>query len=176
MAEFKKLSAVEMVESVDQTATVLIEKDGVIKRAPKNEINIQADWTETNSSSPAFIKNKPECDLDIEVIASYYSNEDEGDDFNIEYTVKSINTFNNIKNKIFGASVPKCTAKLSYQQWGNTESPYAIEFVDGFITYIPKNYLGEDSPEFIQFTFLGNRVGFFAVLTSDDVFQGVFRD
>ena len=57
--EFKKLSAVEMVESVDQAATVLIEKDGVIKRAPKNEIGAQADWAETDSSSPAFIKNKP---------------------------------------------------------------------------------------------------------------------
>lgn len=63
MAEFKKLSAVEMVESVDQTATVLIEKDGVIKRAPKNEINVQADWTETDESSPAFIKNKPSKEL-----------------------------------------------------------------------------------------------------------------
>lgn len=36
--EFKKLSAVEMVDTVDQDTTVLIEKDGVIKRAPKNEI------------------------------------------------------------------------------------------------------------------------------------------
>lgn len=59
MAEFKKLSAVEMVESVDQTATVLIEEDGVIKRAPKSEIGAQADWAETDESSPAFIKNKP---------------------------------------------------------------------------------------------------------------------
>jgi hypothetical protein len=57
--EFKKLSAVEMVETVDQAATVLIEKDGVIKRAPKNEIGAQADWAEADSSSPAFIKNKP---------------------------------------------------------------------------------------------------------------------
>lgn len=63
MAEFKKLSAVEKVDSVDQTATVLIEKDGVIKRAPKNEINVQADWTETDPSSSAFIKNKPSKEL-----------------------------------------------------------------------------------------------------------------
>jgi hypothetical protein len=172
--EFKKLSAVEMVEAVDQATTVLIEKDGVIKRAPKNEVNVQADWAETDSSSPAFIKNKPECDLDIEIVASYYSNEDDGDGFNIEYTVKSINTFNNIKNKVFGTSVPKCTAKLSSQQWGNTESPYAIEFIDGYVGYYPENYIGDGSPEFIQFSFYGNNVGYYAVLTSDDVFQGVF--
>lgn len=34
MAEFKKLSAVEMVESVKDSATVLIEEDGIIKRMP----------------------------------------------------------------------------------------------------------------------------------------------
>lgn len=38
MAEFKKLSAVEAVASVSDTASVLIEEDGVIKRAPKSEV------------------------------------------------------------------------------------------------------------------------------------------
>lgn len=36
--EFKKLSAVEAVASVSDTASVLIEEDGVIKRAPKGEV------------------------------------------------------------------------------------------------------------------------------------------
>lgn len=63
MAEFKKLSAVEAVTSVSDTASILIEEDGVIKRAPKDEIGAQADWTETNESSPAFIKNKPHKEL-----------------------------------------------------------------------------------------------------------------
>lgn len=36
--EFKKLSAVEAVASVSDTASVLIEEDGVIKRAPKDEV------------------------------------------------------------------------------------------------------------------------------------------
>lgn len=38
MAEFKKLSAVEAVNEVADTANVLIEEDGVIKRAPKSEV------------------------------------------------------------------------------------------------------------------------------------------
>lgn len=38
MAEFKKLSAVEAVNTVSDTASVLIEEDGVIKRAPKGEV------------------------------------------------------------------------------------------------------------------------------------------
>ena len=38
MAEFTKLSAVEAVAAVSETANVLIEENGVIKRAPKDEI------------------------------------------------------------------------------------------------------------------------------------------
>lgn len=38
MAEFKKLSAVEAVDTVSDIASVLIEEDGVIKRAPKSEV------------------------------------------------------------------------------------------------------------------------------------------
>ena len=38
MAEFKKLSAVEAVKTVGDTAHVLIEENGVIKRAPKDEV------------------------------------------------------------------------------------------------------------------------------------------
>jgi hypothetical protein len=67
--EFKKLSAVEMAEAVSDTASVLIEEDGVVKRAPKNEIGAQADWAETDPNSPAFVKNKPveEYDLDLTI-------------------------------------------------------------------------------------------------------------
>jgi hypothetical protein len=36
--EFKKLSAVEMVETVNDAAHVLIEENGVVKRAPKDEV------------------------------------------------------------------------------------------------------------------------------------------
>lgn len=38
MADFKKLSAVDVVESVNDSVTVLIEEDGVIKRAPKTAV------------------------------------------------------------------------------------------------------------------------------------------
>ena len=37
--EFKKLSTVEAVEAVSDTASVLIEENGVIKRAPKDNIS-----------------------------------------------------------------------------------------------------------------------------------------
>lgn len=151
---FKSIADVDVVKTPADNANILIEENGIIKK----------------------VSAKEKLDLDIEVVASYYSIEDEGSGYNLEYIVKSINTFNNIKNKVFGTSVPKCTAKISSQPWGNAESPYAIEFVDGYVTYFPENYMEDGSPEFIQFAFWGNNVGCYAVLTSDDVFQGVFLD
>lgn len=61
--EFIKLSDVEIVET-SQTANLLIEEDGEIKRLPVSNFdtipNVQADWNETDDTSPAFIVNKPE--------------------------------------------------------------------------------------------------------------------
>lgn len=38
MAEFKKLSEVEQIETASDNATVLVEEDGEIKRVPKKEV------------------------------------------------------------------------------------------------------------------------------------------
>lgn len=38
MADFKKLSEVDLTEEVSDTANVLIEEDGIIKRAPKTKV------------------------------------------------------------------------------------------------------------------------------------------
>ena len=58
--EFKQLGAVESVESVGETANVLIEENGTVKKVAKSSIGAQADWNETDETSPAFIMNKPE--------------------------------------------------------------------------------------------------------------------
>jgi hypothetical protein len=61
--EFIKLSEVEVIET-SKTANLLIEEDGEIKRLPASNFdttpNVQADWNETDDSSPAYIANKPE--------------------------------------------------------------------------------------------------------------------
>lgn len=55
----KRLSEVSKVENVNSDATVLIEQNGEVARAPKGKIGSQADWNETDETSPAFILNKP---------------------------------------------------------------------------------------------------------------------
>lgn len=63
--EFIKLSEVEKVET-SYNANLLIEENGEIKRLSTENINfggsgnqVQADWNETDDTSPAFIANKP---------------------------------------------------------------------------------------------------------------------
>lgn len=57
--EMKRLSEVSEVENVNSDATVLIEQNGEVARAHKGKIGAQADWNETDETSPAFIMNKP---------------------------------------------------------------------------------------------------------------------
>lgn len=58
----KKLSEVEVIESA-VNPNLIIEDAGEIKRIPPEAIapsQVQADWAETDASSPAYILNKPE--------------------------------------------------------------------------------------------------------------------
>lgn len=57
-----KLSEVEVIES-PVNPNFIIEDKGEIKRIPPEAIapsQVQADWAETDASSPAYILNKPE--------------------------------------------------------------------------------------------------------------------
>lgn len=142
MAEFKKLSAVEMVESVDQTATVLIEKDGVIKRAPKSEIGAQADWAETDESSPAFIKNKDLVDLDISVAVSY------SDETGIVFEPHiNSGSFDTIKNILLQNKHPNVKIQINPI---NPDLPdaFAIESCKPIsISYVPEGVM--ENPEMV---------------------------
>lgn len=57
-----KLSEVGVIES-PVNPNFIIEDEGEIKRIPPEAITpsqVQADWAETDASSPAYILNKPE--------------------------------------------------------------------------------------------------------------------
>ena len=100
--EFKKLSAVDSVVEPIDTAQVLIEEDGVIKKTPKNAIGAQADWAETDETSLAFIKNKPVeepevYDLDITVILNAVYVDADPD---ITYDVHYMSSYDEVLEKI----------------------------------------------------------------------------
>lgn len=70
-----KLSEVEVIES-PVNPNFIIEDKGEIKRIPPEAITpsqVQADWEETDASSPAYILNKPENLGGGEVVYYYLS-------------------------------------------------------------------------------------------------------
>lgn len=67
--EFKKLSDVTLAESTSESTNILIEDGGEIKKVAMDKLivpqepqkpQVQANWNETDESSPAYILNKPE--------------------------------------------------------------------------------------------------------------------
>lgn len=57
--DFIKISDVDLVGKPNESANVIIEDGGDIKRVPKSAIGAQADWNETDDKNPAYILNKP---------------------------------------------------------------------------------------------------------------------
>ena len=119
--EFKKLSAVDSVVEPIQSAQVLIEEDGVIKKTPKNAIGAQADWAEIDETSPAFIKNKPVeepevYDLDITVTLNAISEEGEQD---ITYDVHHISSYAEVLEKIRNGEALKIKASFNTLEVNN---------------------------------------------------------
>ena len=59
---YKKLTDVDLIETATNP-NLLIEEDGDIKKISASNVaapQVQADWNETDDTSPAFILNKPE--------------------------------------------------------------------------------------------------------------------
>lgn len=145
MAEFKKLSAVEAVNTVSDTASVLIEEDGVIKRAPKR-----------------VISNNEELDLDIDIVGEAYSEEQ------LSHTINFVNTFENIKNKLLKGIKPKCRAKVLATAWAGDPLIKAVEVFDSLqVYYQPEDNVAEIS-ERIIFLGVGAHVSPKIILLPDD--------
>lgn len=149
---FKSIADVDIVTEPSETANVLIEEDGVIKKAPKTAIG------------------GGEYVLDMDITCSY---DPEEDDMVCDYTIHNIDTFANIKNKLFNGELQQCKAKITSQDW-NSDSPYFTEVVSGYIVYYPE-FIDQGVLEYLMFGFYGMR-DIDVVLTSDDVIQYVGLD
>ena len=174
MANLKNITELPVAESVDGL-NLIVNDNGSAKQIAASAVGAQADWTETDEASPAFIKNKPveEWDLDIDIVLTYDADADE---MVINYTVNTINTYANIKDKIFNGELPRCKSKITAQPW--TEgSPSSVEVVNGLVVFVPEGYDGDtEFPDFLRFGFWGMNCGCFVILTSDDVIQSVMSD
>lgn len=144
MANLKNIVDLPVAESAEGL-NLIVNDNGAAKQIAAGAVGAQADWTETDENSPAFVKNKPveEFDLDINLVTIWGT-----EDANITYTVNSINTYANIKNKILNGEYPNLKWVQTYQL--NSDLPIScVEVSKGGAVYCPANYDGSGSPEYI---------------------------
>lgn len=141
-------------------------KPEFIKNKPEiPAAQVQSDWNETDNTSPAFIKNKPVEEWDLDIVIKQRIDAD-GNQEDPTYEIKTINTFENIKNKVLnGVKVScKCQVKL----YKITED--AIMAIENF--HSMKCGWGineeEDGAEMIIFSDFGQMFSPFVVLASDN--------
>lgn len=71
----------------------------------------QADWAETDESSAAFVKNKPVEEWDLDIVITQVQDVD-GNTADPTWIVNSVNTFENIKNKIINGVQLTCKCQV----------------------------------------------------------------
>lgn len=155
MTNFKSVTNLPLVESAEGL-NLIVNDNGAAKQIAASAVGAQADWAETNENSPAFIKNKPtvnsnvEFDVDIKTIYAI-NEEDPENPFVSTYTVQYLNDFENIKNKFFEAGVlPKAIIK-AFIPHPKDSSVYSIAPVVSWRVWYDPEIEGEDIPDTIVF-------------------------
>lgn len=166
MANLRDITQLPVAESADGL-NLIVNDNGVAKQIAASAVGAQADWAVTDETSPAFIKNKPaeEWDLNIDITCTF--SPDNG--FTPDYTVNHINTFENIKNKIFNGELLKCKAKMYEQEMSDNPSLFAVGVYEPGVMYYPENFNDNGMPEVVVFMVWGGGVGCFVILTSDNI-------
>lgn len=73
MNNFVKITDLPVAESADGM-NLVGHQNGEAKQIPANKVGVQADWNETDETSPAFILNKPTTGGCVKVLWTGYAN------------------------------------------------------------------------------------------------------
>lgn len=111
MANLKNITDLPVAESADGL-NLIVNDNGAAKQIAASAVGAQADWAETDETSPAFIKNKPveEWDLDIAINAS--QDPDSGNP--VFDTIINSGTFDAVKNKVVNGEYNKIRVRFIF--------------------------------------------------------------
>ena len=126
MASLKNITELPVAESAEGL-NLIVNDNGAAKQIAAGAVGAQADWNVEDENSPAFIKNKPveEWDLDVTVNVSNGTNERRLWGFT---SIVNVGIFSAIKNKIINnepikikeqliRSNPEDNTKISYENF-----------------------------------------------------------
>lgn len=165
MANLKNIADLPVAESAEGL-NLIVNDNGAAKQIAASAVGAQADWAETDENSPAFVKNKPveEYDLDVNITVFWDA---ENSEFAHSYTANSGN-FESCKNKIMNGIQPKLKIVWYEQGGGSADALSSYGIPDNSIFIIPAEAMGEGSPEMVMFDLLGMNHGVVLALLSDN--------
>lgn len=142
MANLKNITELPVVDSADGL-NLIVNDNGEAKQIAASAVGAQADWAETDETSPAFIKNKPVEEWDLDLICDITWNS-ETSAHNTPVATVNTGTLENVKNKIFNG-VPKIKIRINQQM---DTGLYITQSSECFAVYMPEGILG-GNPEMI---------------------------
>lgn len=122
MANLKNITDLPVAESAEGL-NLIVNDNGSAKQIAASAVGAQADWAVTDENSPAFIKNKPveEWDLDLNIIISYDA---DSDGMVPIHTINHIIDFTAFKEKIVSGINPKLKISCQDQPAEAVDAPY----------------------------------------------------
>jgi hypothetical protein len=150
MANLKDINTVPELEALEGTEKVILNVEGSAKQASVNLIKPAVEW-----------------DIDMNIVIEC----DEDGNQTPTYTMNTINTYENIKNKILNGEVVNCKGVVKEQSY--FDRPFAVEVVNRmYVTYYPAEV---DHPDAILFELDGRLLELPPfMLTSDDHVEMLF--
>lgn len=139
MANLKNITDLPVAESAEGL-NLIVNDNGAAKQIAASAVGAQADWAETDETSPAFIKNKPveEWDLDITVNVSNDTNDER-----IFTSIVNVGIFSAIKNKIINNEPIKIKEQLIYPNPEDNTKILYENFVINNVSYFVAGSWGD---------------------------------
>ena len=126
MANLKNITDLPVAESAEGL-NLIVNDNGAAKQIAASAVGAQADWTETDETSPAFIKNKPveEWDLDLKIDITWNTETSEPND--PVFTANDGYSFEAFVAKFDTGEIPKVKIAVNAAV---SETQTMIEFVN----------------------------------------------
>lgn len=126
MANLKNITDLPVAESAEGL-NLIVNDNGAAKQIAASAVGAQADWTETDETSPAFIKNKPveEWDLDLKIDITWNTETSEPNDPVI--TANDGYSYEAFVAKIEAGEIPNVKIVVNFTR---DETQSIVEFVN----------------------------------------------
>ena len=126
MANLKNITDLPVAESAEGL-NLIVNDNGAAKQIAASAVGAQADWTETDETSPAFIKNKPveEWDLDLKIDITWNTETSEPND--PIFTANEGYSFEAFSAKVESGEIPKVKIVVNA---AINETQSIVEFVN----------------------------------------------